>query len=324
MTDLEYRSLGRSGLRVSVVGLGGNNFGRTGTATETQEGTNAVIEAALDAGVDFIDTADVYGREYGLSEALLGEALRGRRDEVVIATKFGHASIPSPLPAWGARGSRRYIRLAVEGSLRRLQTDWIDLYQLHTPDPETPRTFGWLYTLAAWGGVVFCVVLTVWLFWTLFVHTASGTSRGLSVENSKATQTAVAMLYATPSGGSGGLPMPTTGVRAEFPATCAACHKIEGTSAAGAVCPDLSHIGTVALERIADPGYTGTATTAEAYILESLMNVNAYIVPPEGNNGQATSVQGPNGAQSLMPQAIADQLTDAQKQALAAYLATLE
>ena len=77
-------------------------------------------------------------REYGLSETLLGESLRGRRDEVVIATKFGHASLPSPLPAWGARGSRRYIRLAVEGSLRRLQTDWIDLYQLHTPDPTTP------------------------------------------------------------------------------------------------------------------------------------------------------------------------------------------
>ena len=118
MTDLEYRSLGRSGLRVSAVGLGGNNFGRAGTATETQDGTNEVVAAALDAGVNFIDTADIYGRESGLSETLLGGALRGRRDEVVIATKFGHASLPSPLPAWGARGSRRYIRLAVEGSLR--------------------------------------------------------------------------------------------------------------------------------------------------------------------------------------------------------------
>ena len=138
MTDLEYRSLGRSGLRVSTVGLGGNNFGRAGTATEGQEGTDAVVSAALDAGVTLIDTADIYGREYGLSETLLGSALRGRRDEVVIATKFGHSSLPSPLPAWGARGSRRYIRLTVEGSLRRLQTDWIDLYQLHTPDPATP------------------------------------------------------------------------------------------------------------------------------------------------------------------------------------------
>ncbi|WP_448809465.1 aldo/keto reductase [Agromyces bauzanensis] len=138
MTGLDYRPLGRSGLRVSAVGLGGNNFGRAGTATETQEGTDAVVDAAIDAGVTLIDTADVYGREYGLSETLLGHALRGRRDQVVIATKFGHASIPSPLPSWGAGGSRRHIRLAVEGSLRRLQTDWIDLYQLHTPDPGTP------------------------------------------------------------------------------------------------------------------------------------------------------------------------------------------
>lgn len=138
MTGIEYRPLGRSGLRVSAVGLGGNNLGRSGTATETQEGTNAVVAAALESGVTLIDTADVYGREYGLSETLLGAAIRGHRDEVVIATKFGHSSIPSPLPNWGAGGSRRYIRLAVEGSLRRLQTDWIDLYQLHTPDPGTP------------------------------------------------------------------------------------------------------------------------------------------------------------------------------------------
>ncbi|WP_395243619.1 aldo/keto reductase [Agromyces sp. MMS24-K17] len=138
MSELEYRSLGTSGLRVSAVGLGGNNFGRAGTLTETQEGTDAVVAAALDAGITLIDTADVYGREYGLSETLLGNALQGRRDEVVIATKFGHSTIPSPIPSWGARGARRYIRLAVEGSLRRLRTDWIDLYQLHTPDPNTP------------------------------------------------------------------------------------------------------------------------------------------------------------------------------------------
>jgi aryl-alcohol dehydrogenase-like predicted oxidoreductase len=135
---VQYRNLGSSGLRVSAVGLGGNNFGRTGTKTITQEGTDAVIGAALDAGVNLVDTADVYGAEYGRSEELLGVALAGRRDEVVIATKFGHAGIPSPVPAWGARGSRRYVRLAVEGSLRRLRTDWIDLYQLHTPDPATP------------------------------------------------------------------------------------------------------------------------------------------------------------------------------------------
>ena len=138
MSDLHHRPLGRSGLRVSAVGLGGNNFGRAGTATEGQAGTDAVVHAAVESGINLIDTADVYGREYGLSETLLGNALRGRRDEVVIATKFGHASIPSPIPAWGAKGSRRYVRLAVEGSLRRLQTEWIDLYQFHTPDPFTP------------------------------------------------------------------------------------------------------------------------------------------------------------------------------------------
>ncbi|HEU5222728.1 MAG TPA: aldo/keto reductase [Candidatus Lumbricidophila sp.] len=135
---MEYRSLGRSGLRVSAVGLGGNNFGRTGTLTMSQETSDAVISAALEHGINFIDTADVYGHSYGVSETMLGVSLHGRRDQVVIASKFGHDTIPSEIEGWGARGSRRYIRLAVEGSLRRLQTDWIDLYQLHTPDPNTP------------------------------------------------------------------------------------------------------------------------------------------------------------------------------------------
>src|SRR5690606_12848270 len=135
---METRVLGTSSLHVSVVGLGCNNLGRTGTRTETQEGATAVVTAALDAGVTFFDTADMYGAEYGLSERLLGEALRGRRDEAVVATKFGHQDYPSPLAEIGARGSRAYIRAAVEGSLTRLQTDRIDLYQLHTPDPLTP------------------------------------------------------------------------------------------------------------------------------------------------------------------------------------------
>jgi 1-deoxyxylulose-5-phosphate synthase len=135
---IEYRNLGRSGLRVSTVGLGCNNFGRPGTKTETQEGTDAVIHAAIDAGVTFFDTADIYGYEYGRSEEMMGHALAGRRDQIVLATKFGHTDYESPLLHWGAKGSRRYVRQAVEGSLRRLQTDWIDLYQLHTPDPLTP------------------------------------------------------------------------------------------------------------------------------------------------------------------------------------------
>ncbi|MET4639458.1 aldo/keto reductase [Mycetocola sp. 2940] len=138
MADIEYRTLGTSGLRVSTIGLGCNNFGRLGTATETQEGTNAVLTAALDAGVTLLDTADMYGKEPGLSETLMGNALRGRRDEVVLATKFGHSGADVGLEGWGAKASRRYVRLAVEASLKRLQTDWIDLYQLHTPDPVTP------------------------------------------------------------------------------------------------------------------------------------------------------------------------------------------
>ncbi|KTS03553.1 aldo/keto reductase [Microbacterium testaceum] len=134
---LPQRPVGRSGLRVSAVGLGCNNFGRSGTPTETLEGTRAVLDAALDSGVTFLDTADVYGREFGLSETLMGEALQGRRDEVVLATKFGHADL-APGVLGGAKASRTSIRRSVEGSLRRLRTDWIDLYQLHTPDPSTP------------------------------------------------------------------------------------------------------------------------------------------------------------------------------------------
>src|SRR5690606_25695824 len=135
---METRTLGTSSLRVSVVGLGCNNLGRPGTRTQTQDGATEVVRAALDAGVTLFDTADIYGAEYGLSERLLGEALRGRRDEAIIATKFGHQDYPSPFAELGPRGGRRYLRAAVDASLSRLQTDHLDLYQLHTPDPETP------------------------------------------------------------------------------------------------------------------------------------------------------------------------------------------
>lgn len=137
-TSIHYRNLGPSGLRVSTIGMGCNNFGRAGTATETQAGTDAVIHAAVDAGLTFFDGADIYGKEPGLSEKLMGNALKGKRDRIVLATKFGMDMDGGNGPDWGARGSRRYIRLAVEASLRRLQTDWIDLYQLHAPDPLTP------------------------------------------------------------------------------------------------------------------------------------------------------------------------------------------
>jgi len=138
MAIIEYRNLGASGLRVSTIGLGCNNFGRAGTSSESQQGTDAVINAAIDAGVTLFDTADIYGAERGLSETLMGNSLGARRGDIVLATKFGMDMAGANGPDWGARGSRRYIRLAVEASLRRLQTDWIDLYQLHTPDPLTP------------------------------------------------------------------------------------------------------------------------------------------------------------------------------------------
>ncbi|MCX7521181.1 aldo/keto reductase [Microbacterium sp. STN6] len=138
MAQIEYRRLGESGLIVSTIGLGCNNFGRLNTATESQEGTNAVIDAAIDAGVTLFDTADIYGKERGLSETLMGNALAGKREKIVLATKFGMDMEGANGPDWSARGSRRYIRLAVEASLTRLKTDWIDLYQLHRPDENTP------------------------------------------------------------------------------------------------------------------------------------------------------------------------------------------
>jgi aryl-alcohol dehydrogenase-like predicted oxidoreductase len=129
---MRYRPLGTSGLVVSVVGLGCNNFG-FGKGLDL-EATRAVVHAALDEGITLLDTAEIYGE----SEAFLGEVLRGRRDDVVIATKFGHQAHALHGPQHEARAGRRYIRRAIEGSLHQLKTDRIDLYQLHTPDPHTP------------------------------------------------------------------------------------------------------------------------------------------------------------------------------------------
>jgi aryl-alcohol dehydrogenase-like predicted oxidoreductase len=131
---MRYRSLGNSGLVVSVAGLGCNNFGRRLDTAATR----AVVDAALEAGITLLDTADTYGGA-GRSEEILGEVLAGRRDQVVLATKFGHRGADMGYgPAAGAKGGRGYIMRAVEGSLRRLRTDYLDLYQLHTPDPATP------------------------------------------------------------------------------------------------------------------------------------------------------------------------------------------
>ena len=131
---MRYGTLGDSGLLVSVVGLGCNNFG----GRLDVEQTRAVVDAAIDEGITLFDTAETYGGA-GASELALGEALQGRRDEVVLATKFGHQGANMGYgPAAGAKGGRNYIKIAVEKSLARLKTDYIDLYQLHTPDPVTP------------------------------------------------------------------------------------------------------------------------------------------------------------------------------------------
>ncbi len=130
MTDMTYRNLGDSGLMVSTVGLGCNNFGMRIDAAATER----VVGAALEHGITMFDTSDSYGE----SEIFLGNALGSRRDEIVLATKFGSDLRGANGPDWGRRGSRRYIRKAVERSLSRLGTDYIDLYQLHMPDPLTP------------------------------------------------------------------------------------------------------------------------------------------------------------------------------------------
>src|SRR5579859_3207462 len=148
---MRFRPLGESGLVVSVAGLGCNNFG----SRLDLDGTRAVVDAAVDAGITLFDTSDTYGGGGG-SERALGEVLGRRRDRVILATKFGHRDVDMGYgPAAGAKGSRTYIRRAVTESLRRLRTDYIDLYQMHTPDPVTPvaETIAALHELVAEGKV---------------------------------------------------------------------------------------------------------------------------------------------------------------------------
>ena len=126
---MKQRTLGKSGVQVSVVGLGCNNFGFV--ASMDVEASRKVIDQAIKAGINFFDTSD----SYGSSEEILGEVLGERRKKIVLATKFGSQLDPEAKKKGASRG---YILSAVESSLRRLRTDWIDLYQLHRPDPNTP------------------------------------------------------------------------------------------------------------------------------------------------------------------------------------------
>jgi len=147
---MRYGPLGQSGLLVSVVGLGCNNFG----SRLDVEGTRAVVDAAIDAGITLFDTSDTYGG--GGSERALGEVLGSRRDQIVLATKFGGRGVDLGYgPAAGAKGGRAYIRRAVTASLRRLRTEYIDLYQMHVPDPVTPveETIAALHELVTEGKV---------------------------------------------------------------------------------------------------------------------------------------------------------------------------
>jgi aryl-alcohol dehydrogenase-like predicted oxidoreductase len=183
MSDMTYRPLGDSGLVVSAVGIGCNAFGRR----VDLDGVNEILDAAQDVGVTLLDTADTYGGD-GASESMLGEALEGRRDEFVVATKFGMDMRGANGADHGVRASRAYIRRAVEASLRRLRVDHIDLYQLHQPDETTPieETLGALTDLVREGKVryVGCSNFDGWQVadadWTA---RTSGFERFVSVQN---------------------------------------------------------------------------------------------------------------------------------------------
>lgn len=179
-----YDQLGDCGLTVSRVGLGCNSFG----VTVAPDDVPAVVAAALDEGITLFDTADVYGSTPGESEELLGKALGRRRDDVVVATKFGMDARGLNGPDWGVRGSRRYVRRAVEGSLRRLGTDHVDLYQMHEPDPVTPleETLDVLDDLVREGKVryVGCSNFAAWqLVDAAWTARASGTTAFVSAQN---------------------------------------------------------------------------------------------------------------------------------------------
>ena len=185
---MQYRRVGSSGLVVSAIGFGCNNLGRPNSATEDAAEAIRVVQAAVDAGITFFDTADTYGKTPGLSENYLGQALSSVRDEVVIGTKFGMDMRGVNGPDFGARGSRKYIITAVEGSLRRLGTDYIDLLQYHTPDHDTPidETLGALDQLIRDGKVRYIghSNLAGWqIAQAQYVAKELGTNRFVSAQN---------------------------------------------------------------------------------------------------------------------------------------------
>jgi aryl-alcohol dehydrogenase-like predicted oxidoreductase len=181
---VRYRPLCRSGLLVSVVGLGCNQFG---TRLDLAQ-TTAVLDAAQDVGITLLDTAESYGRNAGVgrSEELIGEALQGRRDEFVIATKFGHPNVPIHGEHVGGNGSRAWMRRSVVASLQRLRTDHIDLYQLHAPDPVTPmeETVGAMQDLVTEGLVRYLghSQLAGWQV-SEFAHLSAGGPAFISAQN---------------------------------------------------------------------------------------------------------------------------------------------
>jgi aryl-alcohol dehydrogenase-like predicted oxidoreductase len=171
---VQHRTIGS--LQVPVVGLGCNNFGRRLSASQTAD----VVHSALDAGVNFFDTADLYGE--GTSEEYLGRAIRGRRADAIIATKFGHQR-----SRFGSGARPEHIRAALEGSLKRLGTDYVDLYQVHQPDPDTPiaDTLGALDDAVRAGKVreIGCSNFSVEQLREAEAATRPGAARFVSVQN---------------------------------------------------------------------------------------------------------------------------------------------
>jgi cytochrome c2 len=179
------------------------------------------------------------------------------------------------------------------------------------PQSDAPHDlFETLYRLVTWASLGLMVVIVAWLLSMLFGLSPSGTAQSQELAIVRPTQTALAVAYGGADAAEG------APVVVDLPVTCAACHAIEGTSAAGKVCPDLTHIGTVSAERIASADYSGAATTVEEYIRESILEPNTFVL-------QGTGWVTPKG-DSTMPAAVGQALTQPELDRLITYLASLE